>query len=103
MGILGSPGRGLARTEAHLSAFFPLFISTWYPVLRGPHSWEGPWQSTCVSFMVGPELKSPWLLFKNVVGGTSLVVQWLRIHLPMQGKQVQSLVRELGSHMSRGN
>ena len=23
MGILGSPGRGLARTEAHLSAFFP--------------------------------------------------------------------------------
>jgi hypothetical protein len=53
--------------------------------------------------MVGPELKSPWLLFKNVVVGTSLVVQWLRIHLPMQGKQVQSLVRELGSHMSRGN
>ena len=26
--------------------------------------------------------------------GTSLVVQWLRIHLPMQGTRVQSLVRE---------
>ena len=26
--------------------------------------------------------------------GTSLVVQWLRIHLPMQGIRVQSLVRE---------
>ena len=26
--------------------------------------------------------------------GTSLVVQWLRIHLPMQGTWVQSLVRE---------
>lgn len=52
MGIVGSPGRGLARTEAHLSAFFPPFISTWYSVLRGPHSWEGPWQSKCVSFMV---------------------------------------------------
>ena len=25
---------------------------------------------------------------------TSLVVQWLRIHLPMQGTQVQSLVWE---------
>ena len=25
---------------------------------------------------------------------TSLVVQWLRIHLPVQGTQVQSLVRE---------
>ena len=26
--------------------------------------------------------------------GTSLVVQWLRIRLPMQGTQVRSLVRE---------
>ena len=26
--------------------------------------------------------------------GTSLVVQWLRIHLPMQGTRVQSLVQE---------
>ena len=26
--------------------------------------------------------------------GASLVVQWLRIHLPMQGTQVKSLVRE---------
>ena len=27
-------------------------------------------------------------------GGTSLVAQWLRIRLPMQGTQVQSLVQE---------
>ena len=26
--------------------------------------------------------------------GTSLVAQWLRIHLPMEGTRVQSLVRE---------
>ena len=26
--------------------------------------------------------------------GTSLVVQWLRIHLPVQGTQVRALVRE---------
>ena len=26
--------------------------------------------------------------------GTSLVAQWLKIHLPMQGTQVQALVRE---------
>ena len=31
--------------------------------------------------------------------GTSLMVQWLGIHLPMQGMQVWSLVRELGSYM----
>ena len=30
---------------------------------------------------------------------TSLVVQWLRLHLPMQGVWVRSLVRELRSHM----
>ena len=28
------------------------------------------------------------------MGRTSLVVQWLRIHLPMQGTQVRALVRE---------
>ena len=32
-------------------------------------------------------------------GGTSLVVQWLKIHLPMQGMQVRILVQELRSHM----
>ena len=31
---------------------------------------------------------------KKVVDGTSLVVQWLRIRLPMQGTQVQALVWE---------
>ena len=34
---------------------------------------------------------------KNVINharGTSLVAQWLRIRLPMQGTQVQALVRE---------
>ena len=39
---------------------------------------------------------------KNIPGGTSLVVQWLRPHLPMQGMKVQSLVGELRSHMPRG-
>ena len=31
--------------------------------------------------------------------GTSLVVQWLRCHLPMKGVQVQPLVRHLRSHI----
>ena len=35
--------------------------------------------------------------------GTSLVVQWLRIQLPMQGTWVQTLVRELGSQMPQGH
>ena len=40
-------------------------------------------------------------MFKADHWGTSLVVQWLRICLPKQGTQVQSLVRELRSHMPR--
>ena len=40
--------------------------------------------------------------FTNVISevnaGTSLAVQWLRLHLPAQGVQVQCLVRKLRSH-----
>ena len=34
--------------------------------------------------------------------GTSLVVQWLRLHLPAQGVWFQSLFEELKSHMPPG-
>ena len=34
---------------------------------------------------------------------TSLVAQWLRLRLPMQGTRVPSLVGELRSHMPQGN
>ena len=30
------------------------------------------------------------------------MVQWLRLHLPMQGVQVQFLIRELRSYMPQG-
>ena len=35
--------------------------------------------------------------------GSSLVVEWLRFQHTMQGKQVQSLERELRSHMPQSN
>ena len=35
-----------------------------------------------------------FLCSEKAVRGNSLVVQWLRIHLPMQGTQVRSLVQE---------
>ena len=44
----------------------------------------------------------PKLLCKETSMGTPLVVLWLRFHLPVQELWVQSLVRELGSHMPRG-
>ena len=38
----------------------------------------------------------------KTLAATSLVVQWLRLHLPMQGVRVQYLVRKLRSHMLHG-
>ena len=34
------------------------------------------------------------LQYKKLQAGASLVVQWLRIHLPLQGTQAPFLVRE---------
>ena len=36
---------------------------------------------------------------KTLGRGTSLAVQWLRLHLPMHGVRVRPLVRALRSHM----
>ena len=45
----------------------------------------------CIHFM----LKCPCV-------GTSLVVQWLRLHLSMQGTWVRFLIREIRFHMPGG-
>ena len=46
------------------------------------------------------EADTMWkVYFKEESVGTSLVVQWFRLCLPMQGVRVQSLVRGLRSHM----
>ena len=42
------------------------------------------------------------IFLKLISPGTSLVVQWLRLHLPVQGVWVWSLIRELSSHLPRG-
>ena len=39
------------------------------------------------------------LLYRNTTVGTSLAVQWLRLHASTAGARVQSLVGELRSHM----
>ena len=59
-------------------------------------SWLAPWalspHQTLASWgVLGYEKKLSKNAFKRD-GGTSLVIQWLRIHLPTQGKWVRSLV-----------
>ena len=39
------------------------------------------------------------LLYKSISFRDSLAVQWLRLHFPLQGVWVQSLVREIRSQM----
>ena len=42
------------------------------------------------------ECEAQNLILKSWISGTSLVIQWLRLVLPMQGIWVRSLVRDLG-------
>ena len=49
------------------------------------HKWKKAGMSILISNKVGIKTKSI---------GTSLVAQWLRIHLPMQGTRVRALARE---------
>ena len=63
----------------------------------------------CVAFVFLENNNNNWqcfwcniskkVLFKTVWSGTYLMVQWLRIHLPMQGTLVWSLSGKLISHM----
>ena len=66
-------------------------------------------QDACHSFPLPPAMSRSGdnslgvrPLLKNIAIGTSLVVQWLRLCLPMQKVQVQSLIGDLGSHVSQG-
>ena len=52
---------------------------------------QGPWSKAAAT--------RESLTAKAASPGTSLVVQWLRLELPVQGTWVRSLVRELDSHM----
>ena len=57
----------------HLPFLTPLFLKVW-PVNQQSHI--------------------TWELLRNAESQASLVVQWLGIHLPMQGPQVRSLVQK---------
>ena len=53
-----------------------------------------PFLSFFLIFRVEKDVEHYKNLIKKTIVGTSLVVQWLRIHLPMQGTRVRALVWE---------
>ena len=72
---------------------------------------EGGWPGTQVGreqwrkdkeLWVGRALLDPVDRGIKVFWGPSLAVQWLRLHLPMQGMWVSSLIWKLGSHIPQG-
>ena len=56
-----------------------------------------------IEFVIKKKIKTTFQQKKVQGWRTSTVVWWLRIHVSMQGTGVQSLVRELGSHMLWSN
>ena len=70
--------------------------------LGEPLSWAAP--RACLWTSISTRRDSSWSnKSAKPWTGTSLVVQGLRIHLPMQGMWVPSLIRKLRSHTSQCN
>ena len=65
--------------------------------MRQESTWEEMESGKLCSALTGLWKQTNQCLLKEA--GTSLVVQWLRLHLPMQRVWVQSLLRELRLHM----
>ena len=106
-----SPSHGVSVQERALGG--KLLLSTWGQQLPAPGSWGPPAEGW--SERHGPQNGScPWGHFSVILlvtfqphclplvekfyrkcwSGASLVAQWLRIHLPVQGTRVRALVRE---------
>ena len=89
--------------------YFLLLLSYWwifslFKISRGNSDVPPPptpWKCF-LSRLRAPQNGGVFLKIKNHAG-TSLAVQWLRIHFPLQRTRVPSLVRELRSHMLQGN
>ena len=79
----GGQGRG-AIPISHMKEFW---LHT--ECVLGERQWAHPWDPHS-NTSITPEVP----LVQNHRQGTSLVAQWLRIYLPMQGTRVRSLVGE---------
>ena len=74
----GNPGNGPDTVTSHPHGFELMTIQSLFPYLSN----ECPPRTEVLS------------CFKNWKSGTSLVAQWIRICLPVQGTRVQSLIQE---------
>ena len=89
-----------------LHIFFPFWKLSWSllkPSILSSQQTFSKYSRACL-WKTRFNLMKDWILSLQIyILGTSLLVQWWRIHLPMQGTQVRSLVGELRFHMPQGN
>ena len=85
----GTQNLPLAHLHPSFHICFPISRAT--PPSSPSHLWKSffhkVWLIEYFAFLI-------ILIEKRLFKGTSLVVQWLRIHLPMQGTRARSLVQE---------
>ena len=84
------PGKTLK--SLFLKAQQPLVFSLWYIYNKNKRGKDWVREIHRILNVLSPGFNS--IQFFNKLSGTSLVAQWLRIRLPMQGTRVQSLVQE---------
>ena len=70
--------------------------------LRQRQQLSFPWHPLCLVFIPSFYFFLLFTIIKHDFPGTSLAVQWLRLHLQMHLVRGQSLVGELRSYMTRG-
>ena len=71
--------------------------SVWWPP-SSSSACETPWKSPTYPCCSTPG-HAQCFTIKHSISGTSLLVQWLRLHLPMQGMRAPSLISELKSRI----
>ena len=102
-----SPGEGNGNPLQYSCLENPMDGGSWWATVHGVAKSQTRLSDFTSRHFKKPERGLPHNIHKSKAiknsTGTSLVVQWLRIHLAMQGMQVQSLVGELGSHVHWGN
>ena len=93
---------GAPRSSPSSQWTFPTIATNTFSFVQAGLTWVSCYSENSrarTSWVITDEWRNVGKEESKGVWGSSLVVQWLRFHLPMHGVCVRFLVRELRSHM----